>query len=392
MRPPPWVVRRPVFVAVILVVAALSGPATVIAAVIGAPLAVAARLGGPPVRWRPLRIAATAVVYSWLETAALVACFGLWVARPVLDRPRYLAAHVALLRRALEVLRGAVERIMGFVLRLEEPPEPFGLATAGPVIVASRHGGIGDSFLLVQLLLSRWGRTPRVVLKDALRLDPALDVMLGRIGACFIPAARDAGSGVTDRVRDFAASLGPGDALLIFPEGGNYTPRRRIRAIENLRRRGHGTFATLAEQMPHVLPPRPDGLLAAMAALPTAPVSIIAHTGFDDLVDARSVWAALPLADRPLRLRWWTERPGEVPDGDEERLRWLLVQWAIVDEWIDARATPPERPAVPAHRPAVDPPSVADRPSVADPPPVGDRPGGGPGSQSASGRPHNGTG
>ncbi|MGF7235479.1 MAG: 1-acyl-sn-glycerol-3-phosphate acyltransferase [Frankia sp.] len=361
MRTPPWVVRRPLFVAVIMMVAVVSGPAAAIAAVLGVPWAIAGRLGGPPVRWRPLRIAAMAVVYSWLETVALVACFGLWLTRPALGRPRYLAAHVALLRWTLDVLRRAVERITGFVLLLEEPPEPFGLATPGPVIVVSRHGGIGDSFLLAQLLLSRWGRTPRVVLKDALRLDPAVDVMLGRIGACFVPAGRDAGADVTDRVRAFAASLGPGDALLIFPEGGNYTPRRRIRAIENLRRRGHRAFAALAEQMPHVLPPRPDGVLAALEAIPAAPVSIVAHTGFDDLVSARAVWDALPLSGRPLRLRWWTVSPSHVPAGDEARLRWLLVHWAIVDQWIDYRRAAPSNPR-PADPLVPDPPS-ADGPA-----------------------------
>jgi hypothetical protein len=36
-----------------------------------------------------------------------------------------------------------------------------------------------------------------------------------------------------------AAGLDAGGALVIFPEGGNWTPLRWRRAIERLRRRGH---------------------------------------------------------------------------------------------------------------------------------------------------------
>ncbi|HWG73410.1 MAG TPA: hypothetical protein VG184_05080 [Acidimicrobiales bacterium] len=33
----------------------------------------------------------------------------------------------------------------------------------------------------------------------------------------------------------------------------------------------------------------------------------------------------------------WRSPAAALPDDDDERLRWLTREWAIVDEWIDAR-------------------------------------------------------
>jgi hypothetical protein len=44
-----------------------------------------------------------------------------------------------------------------------------------------------------------------------------------------------------------------------------------------------------------------------------------------------------------MSVRWWPVAPA--PSGDEGRLAWLTGQWAVVDEWVDARA---QQPAVSA--------------------------------------------
>ena len=49
--------------------------------------------------------------------------------------------------------------------------------TEHPLLVLSRHGGPGDSFLLVHEILSWSGRRPRIVLKDTLQFDPMIDVL-----------------------------------------------------------------------------------------------------------------------------------------------------------------------------------------------------------------------
>ena len=39
-------------------------------------------------------------------------------------------------------------------------------------------------------------------------------------------------------IADLASNLDENDAFVIFPEGGNFTPHRRARAIERLRSSG----------------------------------------------------------------------------------------------------------------------------------------------------------
>jgi hypothetical protein len=92
-----------------------------------------------------------------------------------------------------------------------------------------------------------------------------------------------------------------------------------------------------AEQNPYVLPPRPGGVLAVLAARPDVGIVVIAHTGLDDLVTPGQVWAALPLYERPMTVRWWYVAPGTVPPDPAEQYQWLRVQWALVDSWIGAR-------------------------------------------------------
>ena len=96
-------------------------------------------------------------------------------------------------------------------------------------------------------------------------------------------------------------------ALVVFPEGGNWTPVRWRRAIDRLRRRGRPDLAERAAAMPNVLPPHAAGALAAIAACPRADVIFVAHTGLDRLVSVRDVWRSLldrhgdprPLVARP---------------------------------------------------------------------------------------------
>jgi 1-acyl-sn-glycerol-3-phosphate acyltransferase len=71
---------------------------------------------------------------------------------------------------------------------------------------------------------------------------------------------------------------------VIFPEGGNFTPRRRLRAIRLLEERRLAEEAAKARAMEHLLPPKPGGALAAIAAAPTADVIFVAHTGLEHVI------------------------------------------------------------------------------------------------------------
>jgi hypothetical protein len=362
--PPRWVRR----LAGPLLLAALVGAVTALPLLVVVAAAVSAWLPG---RWRALRLLWFALVYLTLELVGMVLAFGLWVASGFgrqLEAPGYQAAHYAVLRVLLDLLMIVARRL--FKLRLVtdgaswSPLDDGVPGSTNAMVVLSRHAGPGDSFLLVHTLMDRDHlRRPRIVLKDTLQLDPLIDVFLNRLPNRFIspgpragqagvagvapkaavapktPKAREVVVDVAAAIGDLASGLGEEDALLVFPEGGNFTPRRRFRAIERLRHRGLVRAARQAEAMLHVLPPRPGGVGAALAAAPHADVVFVAHTGLEHLSTLRDVWRGLPM-DKTLHLRWWFVPAAEVPREAAEQVDWLYRWWARIDEWI---AATPER-------------------------------------------------
>ena len=296
-----------------------------------------------PGRLRALRLLAFALVYLAMEVAGLAAAAVLWVAsgfgRGVRGR-RWRAAHYTVLRVLLDVVMRAAQRL--FALRLVTDGESWSPLDDGvpgstnAMVVLSRHAGPGDSFLLVNTLMNRDHlRRPRIVLKDTLQLDPLIDTFLNRLPNSFVSAGPGAGERAERAITDLARDLGEEDALLIFPEGANATPRRRVRAIRRLRERGLLAAARRAEAMRHLLPPRPGGVVAALQAAPHADVVLVAHTGLEHLDSVRDVWRALPM-DKTLHLRWWFVPAAEVPRDEAELTDWLYRWWETIDAWITA--------------------------------------------------------
>jgi 1-acyl-sn-glycerol-3-phosphate acyltransferase len=221
--------------------------------------------------------------------------------------------------------------------------------------VLSRHAGPGDSFLLVHQLLSVYGRRPRVVMKAALQFDPSLDVMANRLPNVFI-SRRQAGERIfTDQIDRLARGLDQAGALVIFPEGGNWTPGRWQRGIRRLEQLGRRDLADRARSMPNLLPPRSGGALAAIAACPGADVIFVAHAGLDRLVSVADVWRSLPM-DQVVHAKWWRVTAGQVPRAadHETQVQWLYDWWQRIDAWITANR--PEN----AQAPALSPGAPAD--------------------------------
>lgn len=275
-------------------------------------------------RRRLLRIAAFGLSYCAMETAVLARGLG----RPgnVDDR---------LLVWALGIVLGAARRTLGFTVRIEGSAIPE-LAGDEPVIVLARHGGPGDSFSLVYLLETFYAKRVRIVAKDLLQLDPAIDLLLGRRGSCFVSSASK-GPGNADRLAVCTTALGSREALLLFPEGENWTPRRRSRAIQRLRAGRRHRAARAAELMENVLPPRPTGISACLSARPGVNIVIAAHSGLDRTVSARQLWRAIPFRT-PMTVRFWPAQRPPDPGSDEGAVaEWLTAEWAIVDQWIDSR-------------------------------------------------------
>ena len=332
---PPRRVRRvtgPLLVAA-LVAAVVLLPALVVVAVVASVFL--------PGRLRVLRLLAFALVYLALEVAGLAVAAVLWVLSGFgrrLHTPRAQATHYTVLRLLLDTLMRVAQRL--FALRLVtdgtswSPLDDGVPGSTNAMVVLSRHAGPGDSFLLVHTLMNRDHlRQPRIVLKDVLQLDPLIDVYLNRLPNSFVASDPAGRSGTTDAVADLARDLGEEDALLIFPEGANFTPQRRVRAIQRLRDRSLASAVRRAEALQHLLPPRPAGVTAALRAAPHADVVFVAHTGLEHLSTARDLWRGLPM-DKTLHLRWWFVPAADVPAEDAELREWLYQWWETVDGWI----------------------------------------------------------
>jgi 1-acyl-sn-glycerol-3-phosphate acyltransferase len=303
-----------------------------------------------PGRWRGLRLLAFALVYLALEVGAMAAAGVLWVLSGFGRRMHdgfFQAAHYTVLRLVLAALMRSAQRL--FALRLVTDGESWSPLDDGipgstnAMVVLSRHAGPGDSFLLVHTLMDRDHlRRPRIVLKDLLQLDPLIDVHLNRLPNHFVSSGPGAGARSEAAIAELARSLGEQDALLIFPEGANFTPRRRTRAIQRLRDRGLRSAVRRAEGMQRVLPPRPGGVTAAVTAAPHADVVFVAHTGLEHLSTVRDVWRGLPM-DKTLHLRWWFVPAAEVPREEAELAAWLFGWWETIDAWITttSAASPP---------------------------------------------------
>jgi 1-acyl-sn-glycerol-3-phosphate acyltransferase len=232
-------------------------------------------------------------------------------------------------------------RLVGFVLVWSAA------RLARPVIVLSRHAGPGDSFLLVHQLLSVYQRRPRVVMKATLQLDPSVDIVGNRLPNVFIKARQTGESIFTREIKRLARGLDPDGALVIFPEGGNWTPHRWRRGIRRLEHKGRPDLAARARDMPNLLPPRPGGTLAAISACPDADVIFVAHAGLDNLITLGDVWGKFPI-DQVIRARWWRVPFDEVPRSadHEAQVQWLYHWWERIDTWISQNrpggATVPE--------------------------------------------------
>lgn len=295
-------------------------------------------------RWRPLRLLAMVLVYLIYESIGIIQLTMLWL-RSGFGRTLHTESmqeeHYDLMRWFLSGMYRAGVRL--FKLRVEVDSsqsivDPNHLDPR-PLLVFARHAGPGDSFLIAYGVLVLLHRRTRVVLKDTLQLDPCIDIVMNRLPNRFITPNPQAGRDLVAAIGQLAEGMDERDALIIFPEGGNFTERRRVHAIERLRKRGHHDEAERATRMRNVLAPRPGGALASVAATPISDIMFVAHTGLEELSSVLDLYRGIPM-DGSLKVRWWIVREEELPDGEEARIDWLFDHWSAIDTWIEEHKEP----------------------------------------------------
>ncbi len=327
---PPLAVRRAVLAPAVLaveVLLVLVSPLLLMLAVLASPL-----FG----RWRPLRMLTIVLSFVVYHAGASVACLWLWVTsglgRRLTTEPTQ-RAHYAVLRWFVQGIYATVVRYAHVDVHVSESREVEEALTEArrPVVVLSRHAGEGDTLLVVEHLIGRYDRWPRVVMNEALRLDPLIDVLGHRLPNRFV----DPRGGDTEvEIAAMASDLDDRSAVLIFPEGGNFSERHRERGIERLEEAGLAEEAEWARSMSHMAAPRPGGALAAIAAAPEADIVFVGHIGFPSSLG--EVWRLLP-HDQTVEMRLWKVAAGDLPEDHDERIDWLFGWWRTLDEWVAER-------------------------------------------------------
>jgi hypothetical protein len=250
-------------------------------------------------------------------------------------------AHWRLLRWYIHGIAAHARRL----LAIDVDEECDGLADQllrgnDPVIVLSRHAGPGDTVFLIDRLMTVYDRRPSVVLLEKITFDPAIGLLVDRLPHGAIDN-RGGDGDPEELIAELAAGLGPRGALLLYPEGGNFTVERRRRALASLRRRGRHRAAAVAQHMGNVLPPRPSGVLAALRGNPSIPVVFVGHTGLGLAAYPVQIYRELPLR-RTLRFRMWPVARDEIPATEDGRIAWLNRRWQELDDWIRAQRAEPD--------------------------------------------------
>lgn len=336
---PPAPIRRPVTITAWLI---MSTVGLILSPVILAAAALAATLLHRP---QARLVARLVIAYFARELAVLVACGGLWVAAGCgrwIRSARFQRAHYALLRWFVSGLAARARELLDIDVQAQESAAAAQrLAADGPLLFFSRHAGPGDTLLLTDLLMTRHHRLPSVVFKDALTLDPSVDLLGYRLPHAVLDT--DDAEACRDRISQVSAELGPRGVLVLFPEGGNFTPRRRRRSIAKLRRKGMRAEARAGEQMHHVMPPHPSGALAALSGNPDADVVFGAHTGLGLAAFPGQLWRHPPVG-RTLVSRMWLAPPEQRPADPDAQVRWLYDWFARIDDWLRAEGEPTSTP------------------------------------------------
>lgn len=289
------------------------------------------------------RTACFALVLLLCEAGGILACLAIWLRAGLgRRRARFLHDNARLQAWWGSTLYRLGERIFSVRTVIEgEVPAPG----SGPLLCFSRHASTADTVLPV-VLLGLPGFRLRYVLKRELLLGPCLDIVGHRLPNCFVRR----GVGSTDQEVQRVLSLwseeggvGPGDALVVYPEGTRFSEKKRKDMIARIEHSESGTELArlLAPALRHTLSPLRQGALSLLRANPGADLLVLAHAGLEsaatlgDLVSGR-------LVGQTVRVRLVRVPFAQIPADGDGQAQLLARLWREVDEFV-ALFTPRRR-------------------------------------------------
>src|SRR4051794_8316670 len=198
--------------------------------------------------------------------------------------------------------------------------EGLELAGPGPEIVLIRHASIIDNTLPDALIGHAHGIGLRFVLKRELEMIPTIDIGGRWVPTIFVRRASADPEREVAALRRLAHDLGPGEGVLIYPEGTRHTPQKLAAAQEAIAAR-QPEVAPLSARLRHVLPPRLGGPLALLEEARGADVVVCGHVGLDGFEYISDIWGG-GLVGTTVKIRFWRYPAASVPEGERERLEW----------------------------------------------------------------------
>jgi 1-acyl-sn-glycerol-3-phosphate acyltransferase len=261
----------------------------------------------------------------------LAACAGLSVwkltAHPSLAR--WHDAHHRLQNWWGSTLFGAIVHLFSLRIEIEDEAD----LGRGPYLLLVRHASSADTLLASALVCRPHAMRLRYVLKNEILWDPCIDVVGNRLPHVFIDRSGVQSAQEVERVKSIARDLGPHDGLLVFPEGTRFSRAKQARIRERLRESSDTEALAAAEALRAVLPPRPGGVLGALAAAPQADVVICSHSGFEGTASMGQIWRGA-LLGRTVRVQFRRVARAAIPEDPAAALAWLRAEWQRVDDWV----------------------------------------------------------
>lgn len=283
------------------------------------------------VRWRKLALVrgyAFLILYLSCEVSGIAFCAWLLV-RYSRTPVTFLARNFALQCWWSRVLfRGGV-KLYGMKVEVD------GLEhlSEGPMLVFVRHVSPVDNLIPSVFIADLYGVRLRWVMNHSLMRDPCIDILGNRLPNAFVNGlVRD-----IRQVRRLASGLGPQDGVLIYPEGGLFSPANRQRLLDKLRAARDPQYEQAAA-FRNVLPPRLGGALAVLEASPRTDVVFVVHTGLED-----TRYSNIPkgtFVGANIRIHAWRVAAEDIPVERAALSAWLFENWTKADSWIDANRTP----------------------------------------------------
>ena len=280
-------------------------------------------------RMASVRSFAMVHVFLLCEAAGMFASLWIWI-RHRGDRQRFLDANYALQAWWAGTLYRAGVRLFSLKVEIEGEDVP----AEGPVLVFARHVSPIDNLLPAVLVSVEHGIRLRWVINRSLLRDPCLEIVGHRLPNCFVANSSGDSESEIRRVESLGRELGPKDGVLIFPEGGLFSPSKRKRVIERLE--AGGTEPELLEHartLENLLPPRLGGSLALLDAARGVDVVFIAHTGLESATRYQSILGG-ELIGGTVRIRMSRISGDSIPTSREGRIAWLYERWHEVDDWV----------------------------------------------------------